>query len=244
MPVNLYNKDGKLVLRFTSNIQLSEFLGCHKTTVGAYLKSGKLYKNMYYIKKRIIKESELVGGFFTEHSSVPFVFFFLSEYSSIVLFSSLTAVLFLGGYNLPSLDFLYYIIVEVKELSNSLISLITGLPLASSLGMEGAFDSILLFFNNIKNYGEASNAHTDLISDIQNSTTFLFISSGAFVLGLKTCFTASLFVGARALLARYKYSDLINLCWLGLLPLVIALTLFFPALLIQDFIIYSIILLS
>ena len=47
-------------------------------------------------------ESELVGGFFTEHSSVPFVFFFLSEYSSIVLFSSLTAILFLGGYNLPS----------------------------------------------------------------------------------------------------------------------------------------------
>ena len=44
-------------------------------------------------------ESELVGGFFTEHSSVPFVFFFLSEYSSIVLFSTLTAILFLGGYN-------------------------------------------------------------------------------------------------------------------------------------------------
>ena len=46
-------------------------------------------------------ESELVGGFFTEHSSVPFVFFFLSEYSSIVLFSTLTSILFLGGYNLP-----------------------------------------------------------------------------------------------------------------------------------------------
>jgi NADH-ubiquinone oxidoreductase chain 1 len=44
-------------------------------------------------------ESELVGGFFTEHSSVPFVFFFLSEYSSIVLFSALTSILFLGGYN-------------------------------------------------------------------------------------------------------------------------------------------------
>nr|YP_010988393.1 NADH dehydrogenase subunit 1 [Tylopilus brunneirubens]WOR75480.1 NADH dehydrogenase subunit 1 [Tylopilus brunneirubens] len=46
-------------------------------------------------------ESELVAGFFTEHSSIPFVFFFLAEYSSIVLFSCLTAILFLGGYNLP-----------------------------------------------------------------------------------------------------------------------------------------------
>ena len=48
-------------------------------------------------------ESELVAGFFTEHSSVPFVFFFLAEYSSIVLFSTITAILFLGGYNMPEL---------------------------------------------------------------------------------------------------------------------------------------------
>ena len=48
-------------------------------------------------------ESELVAGFFTEHSSVPFVFFFLAEYSSIILFSCLTAILFLGGYNFPEI---------------------------------------------------------------------------------------------------------------------------------------------
>ena len=48
-------------------------------------------------------ESELVAGFFTEHSSVPFVFFFLAEYGSIVLFSTITAIFFLGGYNLPEL---------------------------------------------------------------------------------------------------------------------------------------------
>ena len=48
-------------------------------------------------------ESELVAGFFTEHSSVPFVFFFLAEYSSIVLLSSITAILFFGGYNLPEI---------------------------------------------------------------------------------------------------------------------------------------------
>nr|YP_010296713.1 NADH dehydrogenase subunit 1 [Polyozellus multiplex]UMI33306.1 NADH dehydrogenase subunit 1 [Polyozellus multiplex] len=48
-------------------------------------------------------ESELVAGFSTEHSSVPFVFFYLAEYSSIILFSSITAILFLGGYNFPEL---------------------------------------------------------------------------------------------------------------------------------------------
>lgn len=46
-------------------------------------------------------ESELVAGFFTEHSSVPFVMFFLAEYASLVLMSTLTAVLFFGGYLMP-----------------------------------------------------------------------------------------------------------------------------------------------
>ena len=48
-------------------------------------------------------ESELVAGFFTEHSSIIFVFFFLSEYSSIILFSCITSIFFLGGYNIPEL---------------------------------------------------------------------------------------------------------------------------------------------
>jgi NADH-ubiquinone oxidoreductase chain 1 len=48
-------------------------------------------------------ESELVAGFFTEHSSIIFVFFFLAEYCSIVLMSTLTAILFFGGYNFPEL---------------------------------------------------------------------------------------------------------------------------------------------
>jgi NADH-ubiquinone oxidoreductase chain 1 len=48
-------------------------------------------------------ESELVAGFFTEHSSIIFVFFFLAEYSSIVLFSCITAILFFGGYNFPEI---------------------------------------------------------------------------------------------------------------------------------------------
>jgi NADH-ubiquinone oxidoreductase chain 1 len=48
-------------------------------------------------------ESELVAGFFTEHGATIFVFFFLGEYSSIVLFSCISGILFLGGYNFPEI---------------------------------------------------------------------------------------------------------------------------------------------
>jgi len=48
-------------------------------------------------------ESELVAGFFTEHSGMIFVFFFLGEYCSIVLMSTLTAILFFGGYNITEI---------------------------------------------------------------------------------------------------------------------------------------------
>lgn len=48
-------------------------------------------------------ESELVAGFITEHSGIIFVFFFLAEYCSIVLISTFTAILFLGGYHIPEI---------------------------------------------------------------------------------------------------------------------------------------------
>ena len=52
-------------------------------------------------------ESELVSGFMTEHAAVVFVFFFLAEYSSLVLMCILTSLLFLGGY-LPLFDLYYF----------------------------------------------------------------------------------------------------------------------------------------
>jgi NADH-ubiquinone oxidoreductase chain 1 len=112
-------------------------------------------------------ESELVAGFFTEHSSVPFVFFFLGEYSSIVLFSCITAILFLGGYNMPEL--------------------------------------------------------------FVNDTFFNFQS---IILGIKTCIFCFMFVWFRATLPRLRYDQLIELCWLNLLPVAVAFIIFVPSILI------------
>src|ERR1700712_1474423 len=50
-------------------------------------------------------ESELTAGFFTEHSSTVFVFFFLAEYTNIILISTLGTLFFLGGYNIPGITF-------------------------------------------------------------------------------------------------------------------------------------------
>ncbi len=46
-------------------------------------------------------ESELVGGYNVEYSSMTFALFFLGEYMNMILMSGMTAVLFLGGWLPP-----------------------------------------------------------------------------------------------------------------------------------------------
>ncbi|MDF3024165.1 MAG: NADH-quinone oxidoreductase subunit NuoH [Alphaproteobacteria bacterium] len=46
-------------------------------------------------------ESELVGGYNVEYSSMTFALFFLGEYMNMILMSGMTTVLFLGGWHPP-----------------------------------------------------------------------------------------------------------------------------------------------
>ena len=52
-------------------------------------------------------ESSLVGGYFTEYSSMLFAMFFLGEYAAMILMSAMTTILFLGGW-LPPFDFVIF----------------------------------------------------------------------------------------------------------------------------------------
>ncbi len=52
-------------------------------------------------------ESELVGGFHTEYSSMAFAMFFLGEYANMILLSAISTILFWGGWLAPfGLDFI------------------------------------------------------------------------------------------------------------------------------------------
>lgn len=55
-------------------------------------------------------ESELVSGYNVEYSAAGFTLFFLGEYSNMLLMSSLTAILFLGGW-LPLFNFVPFTLI-------------------------------------------------------------------------------------------------------------------------------------
>ena len=49
-------------------------------------------------------ESELIGGYHTEYSSMKLGLYLFSEYTSMFVSSAIMAVMFFGGYNFPGLD--------------------------------------------------------------------------------------------------------------------------------------------
>ena len=63
-------------------------------------------------------ESEIVAGFHVEYSAIGFAVFFMAEYASMVLISTITALLFLGGWlspfeGIPALNDIFFFVPGV-----------------------------------------------------------------------------------------------------------------------------------
>ncbi|HUM47627.1 MAG TPA: NADH-quinone oxidoreductase subunit NuoH [Chitinophagales bacterium] len=108
-------------------------------------------------------ETELVGGYHTEYSSMKLGFYLFSEYINMFISGAIMATLYFGGYNFPFMD----------------------------------------------NLLEATGS--------QNLVTII----GVAFLFMKTFFFIFFFMWVRWTIPRFRYDQLMNLGWKGLIPLAI-----------------------
>jgi NADH-ubiquinone oxidoreductase chain 1 len=178
-------------------------------------------------------ESELVAGFMTEHGASIFVFFFLGEYSSLILMSSFMSIFFLGGYHCPDLHkifidpllFIYYYLesefynflpltYQYSDfyLSNDMIESENNDFCVSNYIVKSTSD----YFTNFSSKETALESINILIDKIQ----------GSYVLGFKIIIVVFFYIWVRASFPRFRYDQLMSLCWKELLPLVFAYIIF------------------
>lgn len=161
-------------------------------------------------------ESELVAGFMTEHGASIFVFFFLGEYSSLILMSSFMSIFFLGGHHCPDLHkiildpfiFLFYL-----------------------LECEFSYYFPLVWNSNL-NYNNIHPVNDYFINFSSKNTMLEFINilidkvQGSYILGFKIVIVVFFYIWVRASFPRFRYDQLMSLCWKELLPLVFAYIIF------------------
>ena len=178
-------------------------------------------------------ESELVAGFMTEHGASIFVFFFLGEYSSLILMSSFMAVFFLGGYHCPNLhniildpifmlysnfhtniSYFYAQLYDYISYNNSNIII----PL--SYNQELTVPQNVVEFGNYMTKFDTKDTIYEFIN--------IFIDKvyGSYVLGIKIIIVVFFYIWVRASFPRLRYDQLMALCWKELLPLVFAYLIF------------------
>jgi NADH-quinone oxidoreductase subunit H len=117
-------------------------------------------------------ESELVGGYHTEYSSMKFALFFLAEYAAMITGAAMMIALFLGGWHLPWIDKLIY------GLHGN-----AGQPEVS--GWLGVLLKFVVFWGKV--------------------VLFLFF-----------------YMWVRWTLPRFRFDQLMNLAWRGMIPVALA----------------------
>lgn len=115
-------------------------------------------------------ETELVGGYHTEYSSMKLGFFLFAEYINMFVSSAVISALYFGGYNYPGMDWVY------NQLTSALGD-VTGHNLATLIGTAVFFGKALFF--------------------------------------------VFFYMWVRWTLPRFRYDQLMNLGWKGLIPLAI-----------------------
>jgi NADH-ubiquinone oxidoreductase chain 1 len=181
-------------------------------------------------------ESELVAGFMTEHGASIFVFFFLGEYSSLILMSSFMSVFFLGGHHCPDLHKLfldpllfvyYYLMSEFLSFYSQLLDFLfyySSIYLNPHLISGHHQENFVVKNTEMLNESFSSFSSKDTV--FQSIDLLIDKVQGSYVLGFKIIIVVFFYIWVRASFPRFRYDQLMSLCWKELLPLVFAYILF------------------
>lgn len=177
-------------------------------------------------------ESELVAGFMTEHGASIFVFFFLGEYSSLILMSAFMSIFFLGGHHCPNIHNLIldvYIYIYNYFWSKDISSVISLFSYLNNF----VFHSSNLIKESEIIYPQFFSWNYETITIFSSKDTLLESANiiidriyGSYILGLKIIIVVFFFIWVRASFPRLRYDQLMSLCWKELLPLVFAYIIF------------------
>jgi NADH-quinone oxidoreductase subunit H len=160
-------------------------------------------------------EAELVAGFHTEYSGMKFAFFFLAEYTNMIVVSSIVTVLFFGGWLRPFPN-----VAALAWLENGwlfFVPLIAGASLGWLVDQKARTGLRFMFAGGLLGaavgFGIAS---ADVMGLASASVPYL---SGAFWFFLKISFFLFMYIWFRGTYPRYRYDQLMALGWKWLLPL-------------------------
>ncbi|PIR21263.1 MAG: NADH-quinone oxidoreductase subunit H [Deltaproteobacteria bacterium CG11_big_fil_rev_8_21_14_0_20_47_16] len=175
-------------------------------------------------------ESELVAGFHTEYSSMKFALFFMAEYAHIAVGSLIVSLLFFGGWNLPGLDFDWIRVYPEAALSMGLPALAVGaiafgLFLCSKFRRHKYNDArdyeVLIFGVPHVLIGFLMIGATLLLHGTTLPTWVGPVLVAALQMGVvlaKTLFFCAFFIWVRWTLPRFRYDQLMDLGWKGMIP--------------------------
>jgi NADH-ubiquinone oxidoreductase chain 1 len=180
----------------------------------------------------------------TEHSASIFVFFFLGEYSSLIIMSAFMAIFFLGGYHCPNIHSLvlnpiediYYIFHDLLAGGNYPENIVNNAEYNINNDVMWSFlnndiycnanlmtDSYLLDNLNIKSKMDSLTVDTRFY---QSMSILIDRIYGSYIFGIKIVTVVFFFIWVRASFPRLRYDQLMSLCWKELLPLVFGYIIF------------------
>jgi NADH-quinone oxidoreductase subunit H len=167
-------------------------------------------------------ESELVAGYLTEYSGMKFLLFWLGEFAEIVVASSLVVLLFFGGWQLPWYDIRQvpsdmWGLLPYALGAGTVVHLLIALRALAVSPLGARAWSFKL--NALLTVVTAALAFGSTLVDWQALNFQWAPLIGVAVFGGKVALFCVLQVIIRWTLPRFRYDQLMALCWKIMLPI-------------------------